>query len=264
MYLIFTGGEPLIREDIFELIKFAKKLNFFVILFTNGSLVDEIVVEKLKICGIDKVEISLYGNEKYHQEFVGKENIYKRIIKAIKLLKQNGINVCIKSVITKQNFDQQKFLESLAKEIGVEYKFDFVITPKNDGDFSSTRLMLEDKEIYNLLKNYKYKEEKSNLLLKLTCSAGMNVVGINPFGDVYPCIQFPYKLGNIKEEKFSDIWKNNEFRKIFTDLKSYKKCKDCNLLSWCNRCPGLSFLENKDIYSCSKITKKIASIFKKI
>ncbi|MFN3551059.1 MAG: radical SAM protein [Endomicrobiia bacterium] len=264
MYLIFTGGEPLLRKDIFDLIKFAKKLNFFVILFTNGSFLDEFVVEKLKVCGVDKIEISLYGDKKYHQVFVGKKNVYDKIIKAIRLLKKNNISVSIKSVITKQNFIQRKFLELLAKSIGVEYKFDFVITPKNNGDFSTTELMLDEKRIYLLLKEYNYKKEKVDFLSNVTCSAGINIVGINPYGDVFPCIQFPYKLGNIKEKKFKDIWENNNFRERFAQIKYYKECRGCELLFWCNRCPGLSFVENKNLYSCSSITKKVASIFKKI
>ncbi|MCM8832116.1 MAG: radical SAM protein [Candidatus Omnitrophica bacterium] len=264
IYLIFSGGEPLLRKDIFELIKFAKKLNFFVVLFTNGSLLDESVIEKLKICGIDKVEISLYGNKKYHQEFVGKNGIYEKIIEAIKLLKKKDINVCIKSVITNQNFKQREFLESLARSIGIEYKFDFVIAPKNNGDSSAIALMLNDKEIYSLLKEYNYEKEKTNLLSKVICSAGINIVAINPYGDVFPCIQLPYRLGNIKEKRFKDIWENDSFREKFIQIKNYKECRKCDLLFWCNRCPGLSFVENKNLYSCSSITKKVASISKKI
>jgi radical SAM protein with 4Fe4S-binding SPASM domain len=263
LYVVFTGGEPLLRKDIFELIKFAKKLNFYVILFTNGSLINKYVAKKLSELRINRVEISLYGNKEVHNSFVGGYEVFDKVVKGIKFLKDENIEVFVKTVINKENFKQHKFLNNFCKKLGVGYKFDFVLTPKNDGNMEPTELMLEEKEVVSLFREYKHHKEKTDdLLLRLTCSAGMNVVGINPFGEVYPCLQLPYKLGSIKGKSFSEIWLNNEFFKIFKEIERYKGCKECELLNWCNRCPGLCFVESKSFFGCSSVLKKVAKIFK--
>ncbi|MCX7716760.1 MAG: radical SAM protein, partial [Endomicrobia bacterium] len=102
MFIIFTGGEPLLRKDIFELINFAKKLNFVVILFTNGSLINTKTANTLAKVGVDKVEISIYGSEVCHNKFV-KRKVFDKVLKGIKLLNFYNVPVCIKTVLTQYN-----------------------------------------------------------------------------------------------------------------------------------------------------------------
>lgn len=266
LYVVFTGGEPLLRKDIFELINFAKNLNFYVSLFTNGSLIDKSIAKKLFLNGVDIVEISLYGSKNIHDKFVGQNGVFEKVLKAIENLKKYSIKICIKTTLTKDNLFQHNFLKNLAKELGINYKYDFVVVPKNNGDKKPLDLMIDDKYIIEILKeNFKNKErEDNNKLTSLNCSAGINIVAINPEGNIYPCIQLPYLLGNIRKQKFGKIWKNEDFLKIFKDLKNYRGCLNCKLLNWCNRCAGLSYIESKNLFSCSYLTKKIALIFKEI
>jgi len=263
LYLTFTGGEPFLRKDIFELINFAKQKKFYITVFTNGTLIDEDVVKKLKFFNVDRVEISIYGTKKVHNKFVGC-NVFDKVVETIRLLKQENINVCLKTVITKENFKDYMFLKKLARNLGVVLKTDFVLSAKIDNDCSPFKLLLSDKDLENFIKKEKIKitAEYKNFN-NFVCSAGMNIVSISPEGKVYPCIEFPYQLGNVFKENFTTIWQKNatQFVKKFFDIKKYKKCLSCNINMYCRRCPALCFIETSDIYGCSSVVKKVAKIY---
>lgn len=267
LYIVFTGGEPMLKEEVFQLIKFAKKLNFVVILFSNGSMITQDVAKKLKDTGVDRVEISIYGPENVHDKFVGAE-VFTKIISAVEHLKKYGIDVCLKTVLMNFNFRYYKYIKSLAEELNVKLKVDYVVTVKNDGDTSPLKLQLDNEKMKFLLSQHKISFDKVTTKPKtvesLICSAGYNIVGITPDGKVYPCIQFPYKLGELNRKKFVQIWQNNRFLSQIKDEKKYKKCLTCDLVTFCNRCPGLCFIETQSLYGCSAEAKTLALTVKKL
>jgi radical SAM protein with 4Fe4S-binding SPASM domain len=261
MYLVLTGGEPLLRKDIFDIIKYAKKLNFIVLLFTNGTLIDKVVAQKLKIYAVDKVEISLYGNEFVHNQITTHNDSFKKTFSAIKYLKDNGIKVVIKFPLMKQNYNDYKYLKKFAKEYDVEYKFDFVLTPRNDGDPLPQKYMISDTQIKNILPKKSVEPFSTSFFSNLICSAGRNIVGISADGEVYPCLQFPYSIGNIKNFSFKKVWNSKQMLKLATpQYFKFFQCKNCSLITICNRCPGLAFIETKSLYKCSPTAKKISKI----
>ena len=266
LYLTFTGGEPFLRKDIFELISFAKQKSFYVTVFTNGTLIDKKIVKKLKSVNVDRIEISIYGNKDVHNRFV-RCNVFDKVVESVKLLKKEDINVCLKTVLTKENFKDYKFLKNLAKNLEVVLKTDFVISAKIDNDLSPIKLLLSDKELKSLVKkeDIDITSECQNFD-NFICSAGMNLVSISPEGNVYPCVEFPYLLGNIFEDDFTTIWQKNALRfvKKFLDIENYKKCLSCEVKTYCRRCPALCFIESSDIYGCSYVVKKVAKIFKSL
>lgn len=269
LYLVFTGGEPLLREDIFELISYAKKLNFVVILFTNGSLIDENVAKMLSKLHVDKIEISIYGKQATHDKFVQKK-VFHKVITGIELLNSYNLCVSIKTVLTKYNIDDYSYIKKLAKKLNIMLKTDFVVTPKNDGDFTPVKFMLEKKDITKILSQiYNSKQiflqcKNSTFNQRLICSAGVNMINIAPNGDVYPCVQMPYLLGNIYRRDLRSILTKTNFENKIKNLKFYKKCLLCKLMNYCNRCPGICYVETKNLYGCSKIIKTIAETVKQI
>ena len=262
LYIVFTGGEPLLRKDIFELIEYAKKLNFAVLLFTNGTLINDIVAKKLKISAVDKVEISLYGNQNSHEKVTRQKGSFKKVFSAIKHLKNNDIKVALKSPIMKQNYSDYKYLKNIAKQFDVECKFDFVLTPKNNGDKQPQKYMVSNKKIKNFLPSGEHKPTSKVLFSNLICSAGKNIVSISAEGKVNPCLQFPVSVGNIKNKLFKKIWNSKKMRDLAEPQYSqFVECKKCILISNCNRCPGLAYIETKNLYGCSETAKNLATIF---
>ncbi len=270
LYMVFTGGEVFLRGDIFELCKFAKGLGFFVIVFTNGTLLDAKKISGLKDVGVDKVEISLYGDKVAHDYITRKKNSYERTVRAVKEMKKLGIDVCIKSPLMSINLKDRRFLENFAKLLGINCKFDAVVTPKNDGDDSPVRYNLSRKELKKIFAESKtkyrsYAGEKFDIQNSLSCSAGRNIVGITPSGKVFPCIQLPYFLGDLNKSGFADIWRKRKLDfSQKRNLKKYTLCLECGYLNDCNRCPGLALLESDDIYGCSKTAKFLAKIGKRL
>lgn len=261
LYLVFSGGEPLLRKDIFELIKFSKKLNFVVVVFSNGSLITKNIAKKLKDSGVDKVEVSIYGQELIHDKFV-KKRVFKKVEEALALLKEYKINFALKTVLTKYNYDEYEKIVDLAKRFDVVLKTDLFISPKINGKKDNLKLLLEDSKILRFLRENKFYVRKTTAvdIKSLSCSAGFNVVNVSAEGNVYPCVEFPYLLGNIKEKSFKDIWVYTKYPSLVNKIYRYKECINCDLVSFCNRCPGMCYIESKSLFGCSYVTKKMAEI----
>ncbi|MCX7910604.1 MAG: radical SAM protein [Endomicrobia bacterium] len=266
LYLVFSGGEPFLREDIFDLIDYAKSLNFVVVLFSNGTLITKKIAKKILKSKVDKVEISIYGDKSTHNKFVGKD-VFDKVLTAICILKDFGINTAIKTVVTKENLNDFFKLRFISQKLNVELKTDFVISAKNNGDNSNLELMLEEKDLLKFFKenrlNFKNFSKKKNLK-SLLCSAGFNLVCVSPKGDVYPCVAFPYALGNVKYNTFEDIWYNKNFIIKMVNKDNYKECFSCDLFRFCNRCPGMCFVETGSFYGCSKVLKRVSYVLSQI
>ncbi len=261
LYLIFSGGEPFLRKDIFELISFSKKLNFVVVVFSNGSLITKNVAKKLNDSGVDKVEVSIYGQEFVHDKFV-KKRVFKKVEKALALLKEYKINFALKTVLTNYNYNEYEKIVDLAKKFDVVLKNDLFLSAKINGKKDNLKLLLENSKILRFLRENKYyvKGTTTVNIKSLTCSAGFNVVSVSPEGNVYPCVEFPYLLGNIKEKSFKDIWVYTEYPSLINKIYRYKECINCDLVSFCNRCPGMCYIESKSLFGCSYVTRKMAKI----
>ncbi len=261
LYLVLTGGEPLLRDDVFEIISFAKKLNFVVILFSNGSLIDKNVAKNLKKSMVDKVEVSIYGDELLHNKFVNKE-VFSKVENALKLLKKYKISFALKTVLTKKNYKGYNYIKELAEKFNVVLKTDMMVTKKLDRKEDNLNLVLDNKKIADFIEKNNYSVKKhSKKIEDLICSAGFNIVSISPQGDVYPCVVFPYSLGNIKENDFKEIWLNTNYPDLVKNLKNYKRCLSCKLVEFCRRCPGMCYVETNSLYGCSYVVRKMAKVF---
>lgn len=117
--ITFTGGEPLLRSDIIKIIRYAKSKKFFVVLNSNGTLIDKELVRKLKLSKIDFITISIDGTHDIHDKIRGKGN-YNRAIRGIKLLIKNNMTVAIASVIMKENFSELSKIIQIAHELNVK------------------------------------------------------------------------------------------------------------------------------------------------
>ena len=119
--MILSGGEPLLRPDIFELISYGSKIGLKMGLGSNGSLIDETVAKKLKDAGIATVSVSLDSNiPAQHDEFSGVAGAWEKAVEACKALRKNNVLVQVNTTLTQQNYNQIDDIMSLAETIGVE------------------------------------------------------------------------------------------------------------------------------------------------
>lgn len=221
--VIFTGGEPLLREDIYELVKYSAKKSLFVSLSTNGYLLNKKTVLMLKHSGLDLAMISLDNLSDRHDSSRKVKNLYKRVIKAITLCKKNGVKVIICSIATKQNIIDGS-LESLIKKIKSLNAIPLINLAAPVGKWFSKDVALSENErkiVDKLTKKYNIRRSTDSTYLKRGCGAGSECLYISAYGDVLPCGFIHLSFGNIYEQKLSDIWRKIRTTEYFDKTSDY-------------------------------------------
>jgi radical SAM protein with 4Fe4S-binding SPASM domain len=260
--LILSGGEPLLRDDIYELIRYGTEKGLRMGLGSNGTLLDANVAKKLSEAGIKTVSISLDSHiPAQHDAFRGVPGAWEKAIQAIKVLRENDILVQVNTTLTQENYDQIDEIMSLAEQIGVENYHLFFLVPTGRGAKIEdiTPQMYED-----MIKNTFAKTHKHKLNVRPSCApqfmriaAGMGVdmrqwirgciagqyyCRVYPNGDVTPCPYLPIKLGNIRETSFKDIWLNSPVFKAIRDPCQLKgKCGECEYKVICGGCRARAY-----------------------
>ena len=272
-FLNVSGGEIFIRPDLFTIIEHARKLQFSVKLKTNGVMIREAKARRIAALGVEAVQISLYSHDAAtHDKITKLPGSFKRTVEGARLLRDAGVKVIFANVLMQQNADHYKQVQALAAEMGIRYEVDATITPMMDGDRGIVALNMDGGRLAAIMHDTTLLGDQAERLLAapsgptpldeayetLPCSAGHTACYVSPYGDVFPCVQFPFKVGNVREQAFIDIWKHspqlNEVRAIrVSDLEG---CSSCVHGSSCNRCPGLAYLEGNmrgpSIQDCEK------------
>ena len=266
--LTLTGGEALLRKDIFEIIECFNNYGFIITLFSNAYLITQEIAQKLKKSGVKCVEISIYGaNDETYFNVTGVTKGYTRLLNAYKSLSESGINIVNKSVSLSLNInDAQKMIDTALSNGELKVKFDPVIFPKMNYDKTPQDFSCKDSDIYDMFT--KTLEENDVVFVDRKkdtriCSVGGSIV-INPYGDVYPCTAFSLSIGNIRNNRIKDIWENSEKlnRLRSLTLADYPKCFSCEYYDFCNVCPALFYMENKSVFSQSRESCRIAMLKK--
>jgi radical SAM protein with 4Fe4S-binding SPASM domain len=260
--LILSGGEPLLRPDIYELIRYGTGKGFRMGLGSNGSLLDETVARKLSEAGVKTVSISLDSSvPEKHDEFRGVPGSWQKAIDAIKALKQHGVLVQVNTTVTQQNHSEIDDIMSLTEQLGVENFHLFFLVPTGRG----TKLADISPAMYEgMIKSTFAKTARHKLNVRPSCApqfmriakdmdldmrqwvrgclAGLYYCRIYPDGDVTPCPYLPIKLGNIREKAFSEIWFNSPIMKDFRDFDKLKgKCGACDYKNICGGCRARAY-----------------------
>ncbi len=260
--LILSGGEPLLRKDMFELIRYGTEKGLRMGLGSNGSLLDGTAAKKLKDAGVKTVSISLDScSPARHDEFRGVVGSWEKAVRAIKALKENGVLVQVNTTVTQQNYGEIDEIMSLAEQIGVENFHLFFLVPTGRGvkiaDISPA--MYEDMIKETFAKTSKHRlnvrpscapqfmriAKEMNLDMRQWirgCIAGLYYCRVYPNGDLTPCPYLPIKLGNIREKSFSEIWLTSEVFKKLRDFDALKgKCGKCDFRSLCGGCRARAY-----------------------
>jgi AdoMet-dependent heme synthase len=260
--LVLSGGEPLLRYDIYELIEYGAKKGLKMGLGSNGYLIDDAVAKKLKDSGIATVSISIDSSiPAQHDEFRGVEGAWEKAVNACKALRKNNVLVQVNTTLTHDNYDQIDNIMSLAESIGVENFHLFFLVPTGRGK-KLTDISAQKYE--EMITNTFAKVHRHQLNVRPSCApqfmriaknmgldmrqwirgciAGMYYCRIYPNGDVTPCPYLPIKLGNVRETSFKDIWFNSEVLKNLRNPCLLKgKCGICEYNKICGGCRARAY-----------------------
>ncbi|MGD9819471.1 MAG: radical SAM protein [Desulfomonilaceae bacterium] len=280
--LVFTGGEPTVRNDIFELFAHSKSVGFKNVIATNAMIIDDKMALEMKRTGVVGAAISLDSANKETHNFVrNNRNAFDCAMRGIRAIKKAGILLQINVTAMSYNFDELSQLVDLADDIGASIMLMYQLVPVGRGEaIGDAKLDLKENE--RLTHFLKEKQRTSRTIIEPVagpqywphllesrgitdgwrlslaeklfhgCSAGRGFVYIKPNGDVWPCPFVPINCGNVRDERFLDIWRNSS---VFNDLRNREtrmsgKCGDCRYSTLCGGCRGRAMaLSNGDYLS---------------
>jgi radical SAM protein with 4Fe4S-binding SPASM domain len=280
--VVLSGGEPLLRSDVFDIAKYGTAKGLRMCLATNGSLVTEENCLKIKEADIKMVSLSLDGStEEVHDDFRNQKGAFAGVMNAAELFNKHGIKFLINSSFTKRNQDEIPKVYKLAKKLGATAWYMFMIVPTGRGEDMMKELI--SKEDYEELLEWHYEMEKEehDLLVRPTCAphyyrvilqkqkedgekferrslkfstggskgciAGQVIALIDVDGNVLPCSYFPKSGGNIRKQSFKDIWENSTLFKEMRDFKGYKgRCGSCEYINVCGGCRARAYAVTGD------------------
>jgi len=271
--LIFSGGEPLFRRDIFELMAHARGRGLPLALATNGTLVGDAMAKKLKDAGVYYASISLDGaTPAVHDAFRGAGN-FERAVRGLKAMKAAGISVQVNFTVTRRNVHEVEAMHRLVSEIGGFALYLFLLVPVGCGVSIAESDMLPSSEVEKWLKWVSAVDKPGMLPVKAICAphyfrvsheltdpegpiaedrkgclAGIHMCFVSHKGDVTPCGYLPVSAGNVRENPFGLIWKSSQ---VFRDLRDPSllegRCGSCEFARVCGGCRARGWFASNDI-----------------
>ncbi|MEN6331699.1 MAG: heme b synthase [Smithella sp.] len=273
--IILTGGEPLLRPDIFELASYGTQKGLRMVMATNGTLVDQTVAQKMIASGIQRVSISIDGKDApSHDAFRQEPDAFAGAMRGIDALKGAGMEFQINTTITNANLHELKDIHNLALRLGAAAHHIFLLVPTGRGkDLASQAITAADYEETLL---WFYQESLTcEIQLKATCAphyfrimhqnkpkgmgpvkkagghfhestrgclGGISFCFISHTGQVQPCGYLELNCGNVQQQSFAEIWENSE---VFRNLRDYSKyggkCGRCEFIKVCGGCRARAF-----------------------
>ncbi|MCP4649035.1 MAG: radical SAM protein [PVC group bacterium] len=272
--IIFSGGEPLLRDDLYELISFSRSLGLISVLGTNGTLIDDNIAQKLKQVGLKRVGISLDSViPQRHDRFRGIDKSWEKAVGGMKSCKKVGLEFQVHTTVTTKNINEVLNITDFAQKIGAQAHHIFFLVPTGRGKNIDT-VIPSAAEYESLLTNILEKQSKVSIELKPVCApqftriartrhidtrfekgclAGVSYACILPDGTVHPCPYLPIDLGNVREQGIIDIWQKNETLKKLRDAEWGGKCGICEFKDICSGCRAAAFYQSQGDYLAEDI-----------
>lgn len=260
--LILTGGEPLLRRDIYDIASHASSAGMWVVMGTNGVLVNDYVADKMIECGVKGVGISIDSvDPEKHNSFRGGPNAWELSVRALDICRRKGLEVLVQSTVTSMNVDEIRSLIAFAKEHGAwSFNLYFLVQTGrgqelNDLTAEQTdeilRLLARSQEAFSpMLVRAKCAPQYKQIAYDLGvgglesggCMAGTEYCRIMPSGEVTPCPYMTVVAGNVRDASFSHIWQNAEVFLQLRDRSNLKgRCGRCEFNEMCGGCRCRAF-----------------------
>lgn len=274
--LVLSGGEPLIRPDIFDVARRAVSRGITLAMASNGTMIDSRMAQRIVDAGISRVSISLDGaDSKTHDAFRQLEGSFERAIRGIRNLQDLGMSCQINVTVTKHNVHQMKDIYRMALDLKVDAMHLFMLVPVGCGVQIADHQML-DADKYEEVLNWFYDVTlEGKIQTKATCAphyfrimrqraakdgirvspethgmaamtkgclAGTGICFVSHQGNVFPCGYLPVTAGSIKTRSLKEIWDNSP---VFLDLRDPEalrgKCGVCEYKQVCEGCRARAY-----------------------
>ncbi len=266
--LYFTGGDPLLRSDFFDILEYAGSRGVKLKVMGNPFHLDRETVERLLELGVKSYQLSIDGMEKIHDWF-RKEGSFRATVEGVKLLKDCGMKTVIMFTLSKANASDLSKVMSLVSDLGVdifafarlaqrpEKRFQKMFSPLEYRKFliglqeHMEKLSLEGSQTFFNCKDHLWKllwfeqgkwEPQPNPLNQIVtgCHVGGANLAILSDGTVFACRRFNSPVGKVPEQSIIEVYLSKKLD-YYRNPKKFKKCSSCPLLYYCRGCPAVSF-----------------------
>jgi len=278
--IILTGGEPLLRPDIFEVAAYGDRKGLRMTMAVNGTLLTPDKVRQMQQAGIQRISVSLDGaTAAFHDAFRKVDGAFDGALQGIAYAREAGLDFQINTTITKENLSQLQAIQEMVVSLGAVAHHIFLLVPMGRGRDLADRAIDAGQYEQSLHWFYEQKDHVP-LQLKATCAphyyrilrqrakaegravdhqtfgldaatrgclGGVGFAFVSHVGQVQPCGYLELDCGNIREQSFADIWAHSP---IFQDLRDYRKykgkCGRCEYVSVCGGCRARAYESTGD------------------
>lgn len=254
--LILSGGEPLMRPDLLDLIAAAAGEGLRPVLGSNGTLIAAQVAGRLREAGLARAGISLdSADADYHNRLRQSPTAWRDAVSGMRACKEAGLPFQVNTTVTRQNQDQLLQITDLARDLGAVGHHVFFLVPTGRGR-EIAHDMVEAERCEQLLEALLDRQQRGDIEIKPTCApqfiriadrmgipirfergclAGRTYCVVTPDGEVHPCPYLPVRVGNVKEQQFSKIWAEGE---VLHRLREAPLGGACGRCRWGKTCFG--------------------------
>lgn len=282
-YLGFTGGEPFMRKDLIDILWFAKRMGFELIIYTNGSLINEEIAQELQRLRPNKVDITIPAMSKNaFERITGLIGSRDKIFKTINLLYKNEVNLGFKTCVLKENESEIKEIQDFTHSLGALHRLDDMLSLRLDGSGEPYKYrgvlkenLVASRKSYVVGDNLEVEGQKSdcdsqvdnqrrqtNNLFK--CGVGISQAAITPLGELKMClmIDYPkYKISIGRKSQWPGLkaaWEKLKELTLSIKPDGNYRCDKCNFYAYCNWCPAKGWLENRSFTICDPESRRKA------
>lgn len=253
LYLTLTGGEAILHPRFWDIARAAKERSFAIRVFTNGASISQSAADALAELGPYCIEFSLHGaGASTAEALTQSRGSFERQMKALEMLKERGLRVFLKCVVTRLVEDQLDEIKAIGDRFDYPVFFDPVLTISDDGQDYPLELMASDEAIYRLYSvsglnvgNSPFEREPG----EFNCTVGTGTIHVTPYGDVQPCTQWKQPIGNVREQTIAEMWDSSPLlegvRAVNRRLPAAIE-RTVEDHTYCFSCPGLSQLRTGD------------------
>jgi radical SAM protein with 4Fe4S-binding SPASM domain len=257
IYVVFTGGEPLLKDNLIHLVEYTVSKGLRVSIDTNGTLLSSELAKELKNAGVSTIQVSVDGNREVHDSIRG-EGAYEKAVNGIRNSIQEGVYTTVNFTISRLNQNDLQGVIKLSRELGAKKLTMERFAPTGRGR-EIMDMALDPKEFKNRLETLSaakgiitnssdplavftkeglpesYSKDELKKRICGGCTAGIAAITISYDGEVYPCPKLEVSCGNVRNSRLLDIWLNNQAIKDLRFRRLKGRCGRCN---WKNLCGG--------------------------
>jgi len=268
LFLLLTGGEPMLRPDFAQIYRHAKTSGLLVTVFTNGTVVSEEIFTLFDDLPPHVVEISLYGvTAETHEQISGVPGSFARAIRAVEQLQAHGVRLRLKSVLMQPNQHEFAAIRALAEErYGVEFRMDAAIMPRLDGDRMPLDLRVPPARAAALELASPTARERWGKTMRqgkalptsprlYTCGAGVIGFHVEADGRLMPCLVPTGVAEDLTTQPFAQAWQKVVAAMAAQRGRADLECRSCVHKVMCGWCPAYARTESgradsKSAYLC--------------